>query len=66
MKFGVLLPHFGKEASPSRLIEGSRMCEELGFERCILPRSNSAQLSGIRHPELLGVSSLAECWKLLF
>jgi alkanesulfonate monooxygenase SsuD/methylene tetrahydromethanopterin reductase-like flavin-dependent oxidoreductase (luciferase family) len=32
MKFGVLLPHFGKEASPSRLIEGSRMCEELGFE----------------------------------
>jgi alkanesulfonate monooxygenase SsuD/methylene tetrahydromethanopterin reductase-like flavin-dependent oxidoreductase (luciferase family) len=32
MKFGVLLPHFGKEASPGRLIEGSRMCEELGFE----------------------------------
>lgn len=32
MKFGVLLPHFGKEASASRLIEGSKMCEELGFE----------------------------------
>jgi len=32
MKFGVLLPHFGKEASPSRLIDGSRLCEELGFE----------------------------------
>lgn len=32
MKFGVLLPHFGKEASPSRLIDGSRMCEELGFD----------------------------------
>src|SRR3990170_4352137 len=32
MKFGVLLPHFGMEASPSRLIDGSRMCEELGFE----------------------------------
>jgi len=32
VKFGVLLPHFGKEASPSRLIDGSRMCEELGFE----------------------------------
>lgn len=32
MKFGVLLPHFGKDASPSRLIDGSRMCEELGFE----------------------------------
>jgi alkanesulfonate monooxygenase SsuD/methylene tetrahydromethanopterin reductase-like flavin-dependent oxidoreductase (luciferase family) len=32
MKFGVLLPHFGKDASPSRLIDGSRMCEELGFD----------------------------------
>src|SRR5678815_5048476 len=31
MQFGVLLPHFGKEASPSRIIDGSRMCEELGF-----------------------------------
>jgi len=30
--FGVLLPHFGKEASPSRIVEGSRMCEELGFD----------------------------------
>lgn len=32
MKFGVLLPHFGKDASPGRLIDGSRMCEELGFD----------------------------------
>jgi alkanesulfonate monooxygenase SsuD/methylene tetrahydromethanopterin reductase-like flavin-dependent oxidoreductase (luciferase family) len=32
IKFGILLPHFGKEASPSRLIDGSKMCEELGFE----------------------------------
>jgi len=32
IKFGVLLPHFGKDASPSRLIDGSRMCEELGFD----------------------------------
>ena len=32
IEFGVLLPHFGKEASPSRLIDGSRMCEELGFD----------------------------------
>jgi len=32
IQFGVLLPHFGKEASPSRLIDGSRMCEELGFD----------------------------------
>jgi len=39
---------------------------KLGFERCILPASNSAQLKQIKYPELLGVSSLAECWKLLF
>lgn len=32
MQFGILLPHFGKEATPSRLIEGSRLCEELGFD----------------------------------
>ena len=32
IKFGVLLPHFGKEASPARLIEGSKLCEELGFD----------------------------------
>jgi probable F420-dependent oxidoreductase len=32
IQFGVLLPHFGKEASPSRIIEGARMCEELGFQ----------------------------------
>ncbi len=30
--FGVLLPHFGKAASPSRIVDGSRMCEELGFD----------------------------------
>src|SRR5258707_14035254 len=30
-QFGVLLPHFGKETSPSRIIDGSRLCEELGF-----------------------------------
>ena len=31
-QFGVLLPHFGKECSPSRIIDGSKMCEELGFD----------------------------------
>ena len=31
MHFGVLLPHFGKETSPSLIIDGARMCEELGF-----------------------------------
>jgi DNA repair protein RadA/Sms len=39
---------------------------KLGFERCILPSSNSSQLSHIKHPKLSGVSSLSECWKLLF
>ena len=32
MQFGVLIPHFGKETSPSRIIEGARLCEELGFD----------------------------------
>lgn len=32
MQFGVLLPHFGKEASPSRIIDGGKMCEALGFD----------------------------------
>ncbi len=39
---------------------------KLGFERCILPSSNVAQLKHIKHPNLAGVSSLSECWKLLF
>ena len=39
---------------------------KLGFERCILPSSNVAQLKHIKHPSLAGVSSLGECWKLLF
>lgn len=32
MQFGVLIPHFGKEASPKRIIEGAQLCEELGFD----------------------------------
>ena len=39
---------------------------KLGFERCILPASNSSQLTHVKHPKLAGVSSLQECWKLLF
>jgi DNA repair protein RadA/Sms len=39
---------------------------KLGFERCILPSSNSSQMKHINHPKLTGVSSLGECWKLLF
>lgn len=39
---------------------------KLGFERCILPKSNRSQLDPIKNVEIIGVSSLAECWKLLF
>ena len=39
---------------------------KLGFERCILPASNVAQLKHIKHPKLAAVSSIQECWKLLF
>ncbi|MBI2997709.1 MAG: DNA repair protein RadA [Deltaproteobacteria bacterium] len=39
---------------------------KLGFERCILPRTNSSQLAHLHDVELTGVSSLAECWQLLF
>jgi DNA repair protein RadA/Sms len=39
---------------------------KLGFERCILPASNAAQLKYIEHPKLAAVSSLKDCWKLIF
>ena len=39
---------------------------KLGFERCILPASNSAQLKHISYPEIIPVSGLRECWKILF
>src|SRR6266403_565750 len=39
---------------------------KLGFERCVLPMSNSVQLAHIKYPKLAGVASLGECWKLLF
>jgi DNA repair protein RadA/Sms len=39
---------------------------KLGFERCVLPASNSSQLTHIKHPKLAGAGSLEECWKLLF
>jgi alkanesulfonate monooxygenase SsuD/methylene tetrahydromethanopterin reductase-like flavin-dependent oxidoreductase (luciferase family) len=32
MKFGLLLPHFGEEASKEKLLEGSQRAEELGFD----------------------------------
>ena len=32
MKFGVLLPHFGAEASFARLMEGAVEAEELGYD----------------------------------
>jgi DNA repair protein RadA/Sms len=39
---------------------------KLGFKRCVLPQSNSRQLGPIKDVELTGVSSLAECWDVLF
>jgi len=32
MKFGLLLPHFGEEASKEKLLEGSKLAEDLGFD----------------------------------
>jgi alkanesulfonate monooxygenase SsuD/methylene tetrahydromethanopterin reductase-like flavin-dependent oxidoreductase (luciferase family) len=32
MKFGLLLPHFGEQASKEKLLDGSRRAEELGFD----------------------------------
>ena len=32
MTFGVLLPHFGANASPHRIVSGSAMVEQLGFD----------------------------------
>jgi alkanesulfonate monooxygenase SsuD/methylene tetrahydromethanopterin reductase-like flavin-dependent oxidoreductase (luciferase family) len=32
MKFGLLLPHFGKYATRTRLIDGTRLAESIGFD----------------------------------
>ena len=32
MKFGLLLPHFGEHADREKLLEGSRLAEEVGFD----------------------------------
>jgi len=32
MKFGLLLPHFGEEASREKLLEGSQLAEKMGFD----------------------------------
>lgn len=32
MKFGLLLPHFGEQASREKLLEGSKRAEDLGFD----------------------------------
>src|SRR5918992_2521368 len=37
---------------------------KLGFERCVLPASNSSQMKHIDHPKLAGIGSLSECWKV--
>jgi len=52
----------GISQAESRVKEAGK----LGFERCVLPSSNAAQLKHINFPKLIGVSSLTELWKLLF
>lgn len=32
MKFGLLLPHFGEEASKEKILEGSKLAEKMGFD----------------------------------
>lgn len=32
MKFGLLLPHFGEHADKEKLLEGSKLAEDLGFD----------------------------------
>ena len=39
---------------------------KLGFRKCVLPQGNRKQLAHIKHPELVGVSSLDECWEIVF
>jgi len=43
-----------------------REAVKLGFSRCILPESSRRQLPAIDGVELLGVTSLAAAWDLLF
>ena len=43
-----------------------REAMKLGFARCILPESSRRQLPALDGMELLGVSSLADAWQLLF
>jgi DNA repair protein RadA/Sms len=43
-----------------------REAGKLGFEQCIMPASNSAQLKHVKRPKLIAVGSLAECWKMMF
>jgi DNA repair protein RadA/Sms len=52
----------GIAQAESRVKEAGR----LGFKRCILPLSNRRQLSHVKSPELTSVSSLGECWEILF
>ena len=43
-----------------------REAMKLGFARCILPESSRRQLPALEDMEVLGVSSLADAWQLLF
>lgn len=58
IEFGVLLPHFGKEGSRERILEGGRMCEELGFDSIwvrdhLIWNPHSMERAGLRFVEPL-------------
>ncbi|MBM4263240.1 MAG: TIGR03619 family F420-dependent LLM class oxidoreductase [Deltaproteobacteria bacterium] len=69
IEFGVLLPHFGKECSPARIVDGGRMCEELGFDSIwvrdhLIWNPHSMERAGLRFVEpLVTLSAIAAVTK---
>ena len=56
----------GEVRAVSQVDTRVREALKLGFARCILPESSRRQLPALDGAELLGVSSLADAWQLLF
>ena len=56
----------GEVRAVSQVDTRVREASKLGFVRCILPQSSRRQLSSADGVELLGVTSVAEAWDLLF
>lgn len=69
IEFGVLLPHFGKEGSRHRILDGGRLCEELGFDSIwvrdhLLWNPHSMERAGLRFVEpLLTLAAVAAVTK---